>query len=258
VDACDASPAISNNAPAVFPLGDTEVTWTATDASGNAASAIQVVSVSPYTVTVDIKPGSDNNSVNPRSNGVIPVAILTDSYFDATGIDVSSLAFGPNGAGTAHNGHIEDVDGDGDDDLMLHFRTRATGVSNGDTELCLTGLTSSGMPIAGCDYINGNSVGKSIADGEAVYIPTANVLDQNYPNPFNPSTTISYGLAEDAQVSLSVFDLRGAQVGHLVNAYQPAGLYNINFDASHLSSGTYIYVLAVNGERSIKRLSVMK
>ncbi len=105
-------------------------------------------------VHIDIKPGSFPNSINPRSKGVIPVAILTTPTFDATTVDPLSVMFGPNGATEAHGrGHIEDADGDGDNDLVLHFRTQATGVQCGDTSASLTGQTGSGQAIAGADSI---------------------------------------------------------------------------------------------------------
>lgn len=258
LDDCDPDPALSNDAPVLFLLGDTEVTYTAVDEAGNTSSATQTVTVEPFPVTVDIKPGSDNNSVNPRSKGVIPVAILSDGDFDATTIDASTLSFGPGGATPDHGGHIEDVDDDGDDDLMLHFRTRDSGVSNSDVSLCLTGFTESGIPIAGCDGINGNTLARPISEGVAGSIPSAFTLDQNYPNPFNPSTVIAYGLPEAASVSLVVYNMRGAAVANLVNDYQTAGSYQVDFNASELSSGTYIYVLSANGVQSIKRFSLMK
>jgi hypothetical protein len=105
-------------------------------------------------VDIDIKPGSDPNSINPNSRGVIPVAILTTNGFDATTVDPLSVRFGPNGATETHNrGHIEDVDGDGDDDMLLHFRTEETGIQCGDTSVSLTGQTSDGTLIEGSDSI---------------------------------------------------------------------------------------------------------
>jgi hypothetical protein len=105
-------------------------------------------------VQIDIKPGSSPNSINPKSNGVIPVAILTTDIFDATTVDPLSVRFGPEGAKEAHNkGHIEDVNHDGEPDLVLHFRTRDTGIKCGDTSASLTGETFDGNPIQGSDTL---------------------------------------------------------------------------------------------------------
>jgi probable HAF family extracellular repeat protein len=106
-------------------------------------------------VVVDIKPGSDPNSVNPRGLGVIPVAILSDGDLDATTVDPLSVAFGPNGASEIHGrGHREDVDGDGRMDLVLHFGTRDTGIQCDDTEVVLTGATFDGGALQGTDAIS--------------------------------------------------------------------------------------------------------
>jgi len=116
------------------------------------------------TVSIDIKPGNDPNSINCRNqNGVIPVAILTtriaageSSDFDATTVDPLTVRFGRNGseAAEAHNrGHIEDVDGDSDLDLMLHFRIGQTGIQCGDTSANLTGRTFDNRQIRGSDSI---------------------------------------------------------------------------------------------------------
>lgn len=105
-------------------------------------------------VSVDIMPGGDTNPVNPVSMGVISVAILTTADFDATTVDPQTVTFGPAGATEAHGrGHVEDVDQDGDVDLLLHFRTHETGLQPGDTEACLAGETFSGNPFQGCDVI---------------------------------------------------------------------------------------------------------
>jgi hypothetical protein len=106
-------------------------------------------------MTIDIKPDSYNNPVNLRSNGVIPVAILTTAVFDATQVDASTIAFGPGGASIAHKKpHVEDVDDDGDMDLLVHFWTQETGLSSMDTEACLSAELLDGTPVQACDSIN--------------------------------------------------------------------------------------------------------
>jgi hypothetical protein len=83
-------------------------------------------------------------------------------------------------------------------------------------------------------------------------------LDQNYPNPFNPSTRINYSLAERSPVSLKVYDMLGNEVATLVNTTQDAGSHNINFDASSLASGLYIYTLNAGDFTSSKKMMLLK
>ena len=77
-------------------------------------------------------------------------------------------------------------------------------------------------------------------------LPDSYVLYQNYPNPFNSITRIKYDLPEDAFVNLTVYDVLGNKVKVLVNENQPAGKYNIPFDAGDLSSGVYFYRIMFN------------
>ncbi len=107
-------------------------------------------------VTIDIKPGSDRNPVNcnGKGNGVIPVAILTTDGFDAQAVACATVRFGPLGAYETHGKcHLEDVDDDGDIDMMLHFRRNETGVTCADTMMTLWGMTLDGFDFEAWDYI---------------------------------------------------------------------------------------------------------
>ena len=88
---------------------------------------------------LDIKPGSYPNSINTKSKGVIPVALLGTDTFDVTTVDVTTLRFGPSDALPAHNltdaevyaEHLQDVNYDGYIDLVSHYRTKQTGIAVG-------------------------------------------------------------------------------------------------------------------------------
>lgn len=89
-------------------------------------------------------------------------------------------------------------------------------------------------------------------------VPLAYSLQQNFPNPFNPSTIISYSLQKDGLVTLKVFDILGKEVATLVNERKAAGYYSIDFDASNLPSGIYIYSLTSANFISNKKLILLK
>ena len=105
-------------------------------------------------IQIDIKPGSDPNSINLNSKGVIPVAILTEGSFDAASVDATTVWFGKTGSEAEPVHHaLDDVDDDGDMDMIFHFRTQETGLEAEDTEAILTGLTIYGIEITGTDSV---------------------------------------------------------------------------------------------------------
>lgn len=83
-------------------------------------------------------------------------------------------------------------------------------------------------------------------------------LLQNYPNPFNPATTIAYSVPELGHVSLKVFDLLGREVATLVDDMKLAGNYKVNFDASKLPSGMYIYQLQTDNFTRIRKMVLLR
>ncbi|NWF90102.1 MAG: T9SS type A sorting domain-containing protein [Ignavibacteriaceae bacterium] len=89
--------------------------------------------------------------------------------------------------------------------------------------------------------------------------PIANYqLYNNYPNPFNPTTTIYYDVKDHGFVNLTIFDILGREVLNLVNEDKEEGQYSIDFDASNLPSGVYIYTLRVNDFTASKKMTVLK
>lgn len=108
-----------------------------------------------FDLILDIKPGSFPNSINPKSRGVIPVAVLSTALGVPVGsIDLSTARFGSTGSEAAPVHHaLEDVDGDGDQDLILHFRTQETGITCGDTSAFLRAETTEGDSVNGVDSI---------------------------------------------------------------------------------------------------------
>jgi hypothetical protein len=118
----------------------------------------------PYQVTIDIKPGSDPNSINPEEQGVLPVAILGSSI-DVSSIELNTITIG--GAAVTSRGSakapkmavsFEDVDGDGFMDLVAFFRVQDLVDSDALTEttdgLMLEAETKDGLPIYGTDDVN--------------------------------------------------------------------------------------------------------
>ncbi len=108
---------------------------------------------------ININPGNSGNRLELGSQETVVVAILGSAEFDVTQLDAESLAFGPDGAapiaGTPEDPfpRIEDVNEDGFDDLLVLFEVAETGVALGDTEVCVTGESGEGVPLAECDSV---------------------------------------------------------------------------------------------------------
>ncbi len=89
-------------------------------------------------------------------------------------------------------------------------------------------------------------------------VPSSYSLSQNYPNPFNPVTNINFSLPKSGLVTLKVYDALGKEVATLVNDNRPSGVYNVDFDASSLSSGVYFYKLTAGEFTSVKKMMLIK
>jgi hypothetical protein len=101
-------------------------------------------------ITIDIKPGSYPNAASLPCRGVIPVAILTTSEFDASTVDASTVIFA---RATPTHSALKDVDRDRDIDLLLHFTCQKARIPTYATEACLQGRTYQGASFEGCDSV---------------------------------------------------------------------------------------------------------
>jgi len=119
-------------------------------------------------------------------------------------------------------------------------------------------------------YIPGDSLSGRITEDDLVsveqessVVPEQFYLENNYPNPFNPSTTIKFGLPYQATVTISIYNVLGQKVFELTENQIAAGSHIFNFDASHLSSGIYVYTInaaGMNGQNFMasKKMMLLK
>jgi len=110
-----------------------------------------------------------------------------------------------------------------------------------------------------------NTVEVILAPPQKISLPQQNIemgntfqLKQNFPNPFNPSTTISWQMPEDNFVTLKVFDVLGREVATLVNDNREAGNHSIDFNASDLPSGVYLYRIQIGNFTESRKFLLQK
>jgi len=126
--------------------------------NGSSPAEVNIYGI-PYTInpdevlfyiSIDIKPGSEPNSINLGAKGVVPVAVLTTEVFDASTIDPSTVTFA---GATPVRWVFEDVDDDGDLDLLFHFKTQELDLTESSTIASLTGQTTDGDSFIGSDTV---------------------------------------------------------------------------------------------------------
>ena len=136
------------------------------------------------------------------------------------------------------------VVGAGSDKLFY----RVTAVDNGNLE---------SIP-SDYDWVYWNQAMQKGSGSEELVISFENKLHTNYPNPFNPSTVIHYSVKDAGLVSLKVFDILGRELALLVNDIKETGYHSVEFNATDLPSGIYLYTLQVNGYTNSKKMLLLK
>ena len=124
---------------------------------------------------------------------------------------------------------------------------------------CVTNITKSGATY---------DPSKNIETCDCAPVPAAKLigsnqpekfrLSQNYPNPFNPETDISYAIPNDCLVRLEVYNLLGQRVTTLVDAHQSAGVHNVRWNGSDVSTGIYFFRITAGEFTAMKRMILMK
>lgn len=141
--------------------------------------------------------------------------------------------------------HIAQYMGDDGNAHLMRNQSVTTATQAGDMDVHVTKVDYDSDIITGVRRDEGAVVGSF-------------QLDQNYPNPFNPTTTISFTLAQGGETSLKVFNMLGQEVATLISGHQNAGLFFVDFDASKLASGVYLYKLQSGSFVETKKMLLMK
>jgi len=121
---------------------------------------------------------------------------------------------------------------------------------NGNASYTLANIFNDNTTLAKKNFNKVNFMGSEI--------PITYELSNNFPNPFNPSTTIRYQIPQDGIVTLKIYDILGSEVATLVNEEKVAGKYEVNFNASSLASGVYIYKIQAGSFINSKKMILLK
>lgn len=216
------------NDASVTVTDDVVASWEATeDYDGNELTYEWVLYAAADTSEIIALP-SDNNAADPQIT--IP-AVAVDSLLESAGLAVGESA-----------------------EFLWNVR-----VSDGSDTLDVSSdyvlETNSFTPLYFSLTLERGEITSNERNG---LLPTSYDLKQNYPNPFNPTTNIAFDLPEAGNVELSVYDMLGRKVATLVNERMTAGTHNLNFDASRLASGMYIYRLDAGSFTSTRKMMLIK
>ena len=186
-------------------------------------------SASPGDTIISIPNGSDTTDIVLLSKGMMEIFGVNRQHWD----------------------YLVDLNRYATDDEQFHTVVDSIGlssVSSFGTAAEIRGAIINGIQYGTIININGN-VTAMLNDFH---------LHQNYPNPFNPTTRIQYSIGRKQKVLIKIYDLLGKEIAILVDEEKPAGAYDVEFDASKLSSGIYFYQLQAGDFIETKKMILMR
>jgi len=250
----------------------TQMLWTASEISANGGNTGNIMQIGFNIVTVDTQVMHNFNIRMQNTN----LSSLTNGFITSDWTGVYSGTYKVNGMGWQF--------------INLQTPFYWDGVSNLLVEICFSNTNYShgsyvqGTAVSAMDYYMGydDILGLACTTYKTPWgssyrpntcfqiisvigiannsnnIPTVYKLSQNYPNPFNPVTKINYQIPVKGYVSLKIYDILGREVKELVNEIKSQGFYTIDYDASGLSSGIYLYRLECNGYTETRKMLMIK
>jgi len=205
----------------------------------------QVVKITPdsiLTVLGDMVGNCGFMTLAP--NAIYATAISINKIYKIT-YDGVMTEFAGTGAAGQNDGHVSQATFNGPNGIIA--------TSTGDT-LYISDFNTNSLRM-----ITGVNNPTSVEDD--VLIVTEFALEQNFPNPFNPATTITYSIPKAVsglKTKIIVYDILGNEIATLVNEEKTAGIHQVTFDASALTSGIYFYQLTAGDFINIKKMTLLK
>ncbi|TSA26110.1 MAG: T9SS C-terminal target domain-containing protein [Ignavibacteriales bacterium] len=194
---------------------------------------------------------------------MLPILTVTPDFLSVGSIaGTASINVSNTGGGTMNWIAITEI-------FWIKITSGDNGTNNGIIDISYNqnnSVSRAGTITITAEGITGSPKSVEIRQGAAVTyvknlnfgIPDAYRLEQNYPNPFNPTTKIRYGLPKESNVVITVYNILGEEITKLVNDFQYAGFYEVNFGASNFTSGIYIYRISAGSFMQLRKMLLIK
>lgn len=154
---------------------------------------------------------------------------------------------------TVNNQYIQQISFEGDAGAFRTVAFDGLEMNQGNNTIEIDDVNGS----VALDFVEIFRVGTPTS-ARALELPEGFTLGQNYPNPFNPTTSIHFTLPYTADVTLQVYNILGQRVATLAEGSFNSGTHTVNFDASRLSSGVYLYRLNTGSHTAVRKMMLVK